>query len=83
MLLIRSDGLQKSKLQAFDSWPLICQFITGEFQVFGLSSYKCSTTKKETYGRFKGDMPASTQWVDLVLTEHFGHRFMGCVTVIV
>lgn len=30
--MIRSDGLQKPMPPASDSWPLICQFITGEFE---------------------------------------------------
>lgn len=33
VLVIRSDGLQRARLPPSDSWPLICQFITGEFDV--------------------------------------------------
>lgn len=50
MLLIRSDGLQKPKLPAFDSWPLICQFITGESEIFSFGKtqhilrYKCPSS---------------------------------------
>ena len=35
VLLMRSDGLRRPKPPAFDSWPLIRQFITGEFKIFG------------------------------------------------
>lgn len=70
VLLIRSDGLQKPKLPAFDSWPLICQFITGESEIFSFGKtqhilrYKCpSSINKHQETELWGDVGRTRTWL--------------------